>query len=324
MAQVSIIIPVYNVSQYLDKCISSVIHQTFKDIEIIVVNDGSTDDSLLLLEGYSLNDDRVKIITKSNEGLAMARLTGLERATAPYVYHLDGDDFIEPTLIEQVYKKIIETEADLLMFRFRIDYPDRSALSLPYPKSNYTSSELLSYLWSGLGYFAVWAHMHKRSLYENVKFVKELSFGEDAYLTSQLIYYSDKIHVYDSEPLMHYIIRDTSISNGALSEKKAKDILLYPELIVQFMSDKKEFQALKRELYALKINASNVLLRRGWMKGARQRALTIQQMMMEYPDLKRIPGVKAFRKVNYLLAKCYPLGLLYVAYYKRKGKIAES
>ena len=98
MAKVSIIIPVYNVESYLRRCLDSVVNQTLKDIEIILVNDGSTDGSLAICEEYAKNDDRIKIITRKNGGLSAARNTGLDNATSEYIGFIDSDDWVDKPL----------------------------------------------------------------------------------------------------------------------------------------------------------------------------------------------------------------------------------
>ena len=100
---VSVIIPVYNIEKHLEKCLDSVIGQTLKDIEIIVVNDGSTDNSLDIITQYARKDSRIVIVDKPNEGLAYARKSGIEAAHGKYVQHLDGDDFLEPDACECRY-----------------------------------------------------------------------------------------------------------------------------------------------------------------------------------------------------------------------------
>ena len=116
MPAVSIVIPVYNIGKYLEKCLDSVVAQTFPDIEIIVVNDGSTDNSPEIIAGYADKDSRIVVIDKSNEGLAYARKSGIEAAQGEYIQHLDGDDFLEPDAIELLYNKAIEDAADMVVF----------------------------------------------------------------------------------------------------------------------------------------------------------------------------------------------------------------
>jgi glycosyltransferase involved in cell wall biosynthesis len=104
MPKVSIVIPVYNVEKYLRQCLDSVVNQTLKDIEIICVNDGSTDNSLQILEEYANKDDRIKIINKDNGGLSSARNAGLEIATGVYIGFVDSDDYIEIETYNEAYK----------------------------------------------------------------------------------------------------------------------------------------------------------------------------------------------------------------------------
>ena len=113
---VSVIVPVYNMEKYLEKCLKSIIDQTYKKIEIIIVNDGSTDSSIEICNKFKENDNRIKIITKKNAGLGMARNTGLENANGEYVYFIDSDDYIEETLIEDNIKLIKEYKLDIVTF----------------------------------------------------------------------------------------------------------------------------------------------------------------------------------------------------------------
>ena len=120
---VSVIIPVYNIEKHLEKCLDSVIGQTLKDIEIIVVNDGSTDNSPRIIDRYARTDSRIVAIHKANEGLAYARKSGIEAAHGKYVQHLDGDDFLEPDACELLFNRAEETNADIVIMRFLIDSP---------------------------------------------------------------------------------------------------------------------------------------------------------------------------------------------------------
>ncbi len=118
--KISVIIPVYNVEQYLEKCLNSITGQTLKDIEIICINDGSTDNSLKILEDYQKNDSRIKIINKKNEGQGIARNEGLKIANGEYILFVDPDDWIEELwAFEFLYNKFIETNAQIIHFDFQ-------------------------------------------------------------------------------------------------------------------------------------------------------------------------------------------------------------
>ncbi|HIY62971.1 MAG TPA: glycosyltransferase [Candidatus Mediterraneibacter stercoripullorum] len=121
---VSVIIPVYNVEQYLRQCLDSVVNQTLKDIEIICVNDSSTDNSLAILNEYAARDSRIKVITQPNGGAGAARNNGLSASTGKYLSFLDSDDFFEPDMLELAYEKAEEDKADFVVFQSDQYYTD--------------------------------------------------------------------------------------------------------------------------------------------------------------------------------------------------------
>lgn len=114
MPQVSIIVPVYNAEKFLPQCIDSLLSQTLKDIEIILVNDGSTDSSLKICDQYAEKDQRITIISKKNEGIAKARRDGIENAHADYISFLDSDDYYESTFCERMLNRMVESDADMV------------------------------------------------------------------------------------------------------------------------------------------------------------------------------------------------------------------
>ena len=118
--KVSVIVPVYNVEKYLKDCLDSVVNQTLEDIEIICVNDGSTDNSLAILEDYAEKDSRIKIITQENKGLGGARNTGLYHANGEYISFIDSDDWIELNTFEELYNMSKNLDLDMLMFQMKV------------------------------------------------------------------------------------------------------------------------------------------------------------------------------------------------------------
>ena len=119
MDKISIIIPVYNAEKYLEKCLDSVINQTYKNIEIICVNDGSKDNSLKILEEYAKKDERIKIITQENKGVSVARNTGIKAVSGEYIMFVDSDDKIELNACELSLNKILENNSDICCFGVR-------------------------------------------------------------------------------------------------------------------------------------------------------------------------------------------------------------
>ena len=116
MAKLSIIVPVYNASKYLERCLDSVINQTLKEIEIICINDGSSDNSKTILENYAKKDNRIKIINQKNLGLSASRNKGIKYANGEYIFFVDADDWIELNTCEITYNFAKEKNLDLLLF----------------------------------------------------------------------------------------------------------------------------------------------------------------------------------------------------------------
>ena len=117
--KISIIVPVYNVEKYLDECIQSIINQTHKNIEIILINDGSTDNSLSILRKYEGIDKRIIVINQENKGLSASRNIGIKKSTGKYISLIDADDIIHPRMIELLYKEIKNNNCDISICMFQ-------------------------------------------------------------------------------------------------------------------------------------------------------------------------------------------------------------
>ena len=130
--KISIIIPVYNVEGYLVECLNSVVNQTYRDIEIIIVNDGSTDSSFSIIQQYQLQDERIKIINQENQGLSAARNAGIKKVSGEYIWFVDSDDYITIDACEKIVEKLKQNNYDLLIvgrFRFGKDYKEYDKIS---------------------------------------------------------------------------------------------------------------------------------------------------------------------------------------------------
>lgn len=323
MPKISVIIPVYNVSEYLDKCLWSVTNQTFQDIEIITVNDGSTDDSLSVIEKYAENDDRIKIVNKKNGGTSAARKSGLEIATSDYIHHLDGDDYLELNCYELIYKKAIETEADIAIMKFWFDNPSISELkeSESYWAEELNNIRFLNHIFETNTYNCVWQYIHKRSLYANgVAFLKEHNIGEDAYLTTQLIYFAKKIVTIET-PLLHYISRPNSIVNQKFNYARGDQFLSLAKYVYEFIKDKPEYPLLKKSLCISYENYNNELFWRRYFKNGHERCKLSMKNFAEYPELKNKKEIYLLRKLIKMYAINPLLGRLFAQYYIIKRKI---
>lgn len=169
--KVSVIVAVYNVEKYLEKSINSILQQTFKEIEIILVDDGSTDSSGSICDRYALLDNRIIVIHKENQGLGSARNAGLESCSGEYIYFMDSDDWIESTLIEDNYKLAKTKNYDIVIFGFvkelsmnkGINYMTTLPPVLDIKDSNELKKLVISVYNSGCG-FSVWNHLMKAEI----------------------------------------------------------------------------------------------------------------------------------------------------------------
>ena len=222
--QVSIIVPVYNVENYIERCLNSLVNQTFKDIEIITINDGSTDKSLELLNKYAKEDIRISVIDLGDEGVSYCRNLGIEKANGKYIMFVDSDDWIDSSMVEVMYKKAEENKLDLVMCSYIREFKDHSKekiFNLPQEiiyKDNEVKNELLRKLvgpikeelsnpemLDALG--TVWGKLYRADiLKENkIKFVdlKEIGSAEDTLFNIFTFNYLKKV-MFLNKPMYHY------------------------------------------------------------------------------------------------------------------------
>lgn len=134
MIKISVIVPIYNIENYLDRCLRSLINQTYKNIEIILINDGSKDSSLKICEKYKKTDERIQIITQTNKGLSEARNTGIKYAQGDYISFVDGDDWLNRDCFENCIK-FLDNSVDILMFSYIREYGNKSVPTLVFENS---------------------------------------------------------------------------------------------------------------------------------------------------------------------------------------------
>ena len=213
---VSIIIPVYNVEQYLRQCLDSVIGQTYKNLEIIIVEDGSKDECGNICDEYEYKDKRIKVYHTENRGLSAARNLGLDNASGEFISFIDSDDWFEKDAIQSLMEIAIDTGADIVCFRYITEYISKSKHRVDKDESiklltKTDSSIMKAYISGKLGTVA-WNKIYRRELFLEIRFPEGRLF-EDVATTYKLLLKSDKVASIPSE-LIHYRIRNTSISNS--------------------------------------------------------------------------------------------------------------
>lgn len=221
---ITVIVPIYNVEKYLKKCINSIINQTYKNMEIILVDDGSTDQSGKICDEFALKDTRIKVIHKENGGLSSARNTALKIAKGEYIGFVDSDDYICEDMYKTLYDTMIKNEADISIVSFYEEYRNKvvgvsdSGELIIFNKLEAINELLID---SRIQSYA-WNKLFRKELFENIEFPNGKNF-EDIATTLLLFEKANKVVLLET-PKYHYLRRDDSII-GSASVKTYLDYL---------------------------------------------------------------------------------------------------
>lgn len=237
MAKISVIIPVYNTEKYLRRCLDSVCNQTLSDIEIICINDCSTDNSLEILQEYSAKDERIKVIDfKENKGAAVARNIGIDEAQGEYIGFVDSDDFVDLDFYEKLYNKAIETGADVVKGNvYDYDIKTEQSTLTDFYNINDKIKENKAYFCYGFT-----SAIYKKDIIKNnnVKFPENISYFEDPYfsiLTSILVKNVELVN----DAKYNYIRHSSSACSKSKSERSVKDLVLAQKQILALLNTMK-------------------------------------------------------------------------------------
>lgn len=225
MIKISIIVPVYNTEIYIERCLESIICQNFKDIEIIIINDASTDNSLEKIKKFLLKDKRIKLINKEkNEGLSSARNSGIKISKGEYILHIDSDDWIEQNYLQTMYESAIREEADIVISDFFIDFDNGKKIYFRDQIEN-NKIKCIENIFLNKSFPSVWNKLIKRSLYieNNIWHPEDISLGEDLAVIPKILYFSKKISIIN-KAYLHYIKNYNSITNSKYNLSKIKQI----------------------------------------------------------------------------------------------------
>lgn len=218
---ISIIVPVYRVEKYLDKCIESIRNQTYKNIEIILINDGSDDACPEKCIEYGQRDSRIKVIHQENRGLSAARNAGLEKASGEYIAFVDSDDYVSQYYIERMYQVAIAEKCDIVQCRHETVYGEcavedtRIGTPMIFLPKEYSAANYTSLGWSCV---VAWNKLYSKKLFEGLRY-PEGKIHEDEYITYKLVWAAERVGVINMK-LYFYRKRADSIMGNAYSLKR--------------------------------------------------------------------------------------------------------
>ena len=322
--KLSIIVPVYGVEKYIDKCLNSLVKQSLKEIEIIVVNDGTKDNSQKIIDKYVKKyPDKIKSYIKENGGLGSARNYGLKKATGEYIGYVDSDDFVEKDMYKKLYNKAKENNYDIVVcgnYNVSEDYQNKNIDAFI---NNYnTDLENIFF-----GKMAVWNKIYKRDiLIKNKLEFKEKVWYEDLAFTLKAIMNSNTFAFID-EPLYDYLIREGSTMNNSNVKRNLEILEAFNDILSYIQHNKKEEYFSKIEFLAIDhiyISAIVRVLKAEADDKVKRETINklIDYMNKKFPNYKNnkyINTLSKNRKIIYKLINIKMYGLINLIFKVKKG-----
>ncbi len=241
MVKVSIIVPFYNVEKYIEKCLTSLVNQTLEEIEIILVNDGSKDNSIKVAKDFEQKyPAKIRYYEKPNGGLGDARNFGIKFAKGEYIAFLDSDDYVEPTMYEEMYEMAIKEKSDMVECNFWWEYPNKKKEDIGVEYKNQNDMLLKARV-------VAWNKLIKKEIYEKhpeARFAVGLRY-EDVEGFYKILPYINKVS-FVRKPFIHYVQRNNSISNT--QNKKNVEMFKVLDNVLNYYKEKNIYEKFEKEL----------------------------------------------------------------------------
>ena len=311
--KVSLIIPVYNVRDYLRKCLDSVAAQTYQDLEVIIVNDGSTDDSPIILQEYAVKYDHFSVYTIENRGLGGARNYGMEQATGDYILFLDSDDYITPNCVEVLVAAAEKTDSDIVVANCYDVREDGSVLLAYRNEYQNAVTSLAQEPQILFNRACAWGKLYKRELLQGFAYVSRVWY-EDMRLTHKLYLHAKKI-AYVDDFLVYYVQRAGSIMNSGNCRRNLEIIDALEDLLGYFR-EQGAYETYRNELEFLVIEhvavagISRVVMTKG--KERRSVIRKLRAYLKTFDRLYRNPYLKSQARNRKIVLWCNRCGLYWM------------
>ncbi len=231
MPLITVIVPVFNTQKHLSKCIDSIINQSYQNLQILLINDGSTDNSPAICDAYAERDSRIRVIHKENKGVSSARNLGIEISTGDYISFIDSDDWLEPGAYEHLVGCIFEHKVGAVIFEYFVDYESGKSVHKAYNQLNGFMDRVkaIETTISPVNRFA-WSKIYARELIENVRFDQNIHIGEDTLFACNALGNAQSAY-YTSKPLYHHVQSEVSATRCAFNKKRFTGIEAYQRLL---------------------------------------------------------------------------------------------
>lgn len=236
---ISVIVPIYNVEKYLSKCIESIINQTYKDLEIILVDDGSTDSSGKICDEFATKDNRIKVIHKNNGGVSSARNQGLDKANGDYIAFVDSDDYIEKDMYEKMINIINKYGVDIVSCNYNhVNGKIEPFFSLDKDEYIDNKTELIEKIFQYKNYdMILFNKLYKKYIWNNIRFPIGINLAEDLMMLYPTINLANKFYCM-KEALYNKMNRDNGLTNSTKIEDYINNVIGYEEFLIKVKQNK--------------------------------------------------------------------------------------
>lgn len=246
---ISIIVPLYNVENYIDKCLESLVHQTYSNIEIILIDDGSPDNSGYIADEWKEKDKRIKVIHKSNGGLSSARNVGLDICSGDYIMFVDSDDIVSVDICQKLLNLMVENDCQIAICEAEHVFDNQPSFSFSNNLEFYDSENAICEMWYQKSFLpSAWGKLYKSEIFHHLRFTEGIIF-EDIDMMHEAF---DKAHkiVYTDSKLYGYIHHEDSITTKPFTRK---DLIILDicQKLLDFSSDKSNKMKKAAESYAV-------------------------------------------------------------------------
>ena len=268
----SVIVPVYNKEKYIKECVNSILLQSYKDFELILVDDGSTDGCPLICDDYSKSDERVKVIHKENGGLVSARKEGFRHSIGEYIVCVDADDYVEKNYLFNLKKEIDNNRPDIICASYSVLNKRKKKIDLGFKKGFFNKKEIISTIFPYLIQYKntdhfpvnIWAKAYKRGLYSSTQMDVDdsVNIGEDGCVTIPCLYFANSLSIIDDYSYV-YRMNDDSMTNKdrVLDSYYPKKVLKHLEKVIDINKyDLKEqsYRYIVHQLFTISLSFFNL------------------------------------------------------------------
>lgn len=310
MNKVSVIVPVYNAQNYLERCMDSILSQTYTDIEVLLVDDGSTDDSAVLCKNYVSKDARVKYIFQDNAGPDYARKKGVEAATGRYLTFVDADDYVDEDMIRRLYDQLQMVDCDLVCSQVkRVDDSgrlwDNISISVEGICCNSVQESMNQFFVTRYLSGSYYAKLYKRELLEEYEFVKDSLIGEDITAILYVVQRAKKVFIMP-DSFYYYYWNGNSISHSGYTERHYVSLMNYIKVRDELVS----WQYVDRQyivgFFAEYEMAVATAMSRNWIKDPKAISVLRDDLRKHRSDILKNELTPLYMKVCILLFGTMP------------------